>query len=75
MEGEIHGQTIIFTIQDYGCGIANIEKAKEPLYTGKPEMERSGMGFSIMECFMDSLEVESQVGIGTTVKMTKEIRL
>ena len=54
-------------------GIADIQKAMEPLFTTKPELERSGMGFSFMEAFMDELEVESRPGLGTTVKMRKEI--
>ena len=60
-------------IEDKGVGIENITKAMEPLYTTRPELERSGMGFSFMEAFMDELEVESTVGIGTTVKMKKRI--
>ena len=73
MEGKISGNTIEYIISDKGCGIKDIEKAREPLYTGKPELERSGMGFSIMESFMDTVEVLSTVGLGTTVKMTKVI--
>ncbi len=73
MEGKISGNTVEYIISDKGCGISDIEKAREPLYTGKPEMERSGMGFSIMECFMDSIEVSSSLGMGTTVKLTKVI--
>lgn len=73
MEGKISGNKIEYTISDRGCGIKDVEKAREPLYTGKPELERSGMGFSIMESFMDSVEVSSSVGMGTTVKMTKVI--
>jgi stage II sporulation protein AB (anti-sigma F factor) len=60
-------------IQDKGIGIENIAKAMEPLYTTRPELERSGMGFSFMEAFMDDLEVESIVGKGTTVKMKKKV--
>lgn len=74
LEGEIHDHEIIFTIHDDGCGIENIEKAREPLYTGKPELERSGMGFSIMECFMDFVTVQSKPGEGTTVRMSKVIK-
>ena len=73
MEGKISGNTIEYTISDRGCGISDIKKAREPLYTGKPEMERSGMGFSIMESFMDRIEVSSNVGMGTTVRLTKVI--
>ena len=58
---------------DYGKGISNIEIAKQPLYTTKPDLDRSGMGFTIMENFMDSCEVESIVGMGTKVKMSKKI--
>ena len=73
MEGKISGNTIEYIISDKGLGIKDVEKAREPLYTGKPELERSGMGFSIMESFMDTVEVLSTVGLGTTVKMTKVI--
>ena len=59
-------------ISDNGKGIENIEMAKEPLYTTKPNLERSGMGFTIMESFMDSIEVESIVGLGTKVTMKKK---
>ena len=60
-------------VSDKGVGIPDVKKAMEPLFTTKPEMERSGMGFSFMEAFMDELEVESEPGKGTTVKMRKEI--
>lgn len=59
-------------IIDHGKGIDNIEEAREPLYTSKPELERSGMGFTVMETFMDSLKVYSKIGEGTTVIMTKK---
>ena len=62
-------------VEDKGRGIADIPKAMEPLYTTKPEMGRSGMGFSFMEAFMDDVEVESTLGVGTTVRMTKKIGL
>ncbi len=58
-------------IMDKGVGIENIEKAKQPLYTTKPELERSGMGFAFMEAFMDALSVESKIGEGTTIMMEK----
>lgn len=58
---------------DYGKGINNIEIAKQPLYTTKPDLDRSGMGFTIMENFMDTCDVESIVGMGTKVKMSKKI--
>lgn len=64
---------ITIEISDNGKGIENIEMAKEPLYTTKPNLERSGMGFTIMESFMDSMEVQSIVGLGTKIIMTKTI--
>lgn len=73
LEGKISGNTVEYTIADNGCGISDVKKAREPLYTGKPELERSGMGFSIMESFMDKIEVSSAVGMGTTVRLTKVI--
>lgn len=60
-------------ITDSGVGIDNIMEAKEPLFTSKPELERSGMGFTIMESFMDSLEITSGMGTGTTIKLVKEL--
>lgn len=59
------------TIQDMGCGIGDIEKAMEPFYTTKPEQERSGMGFTLMQAFMNNVEVLSESHGGTTVIMTK----
>lgn len=73
IECEIHGQDIHIEILDQGVGIADIEKAMEPLYTTKPEWERSGMGFSFMEAFMDELKVDSEVGKGTRVMLEKHI--
>ena len=58
-------------VQDKGKGIEDVEKAMEPLFTTKPELDRSGMGFSFMEAFMDSLQVSSRPGSGTTVIMEK----
>lgn len=60
-------------IIDHGIGIENIDEAKEPLYTSKPHLERSGMGFTIMESFMDSLDVKSELGKGTTIVMKKQL--
>ena len=57
-----------------GKGIENVDVAKEPLYTTKPNLERSGMGFTIMESFMDTMKVESIVGLGTKVTLTKTIK-
>jgi stage II sporulation protein AB (anti-sigma F factor) len=70
---KICNHEVFIEIRDKGVGIDNIEKAMEPLYTTKPELERSGMGFSFMEAFMDDLEVESKPGEGTTIKMKKLI--
>ena len=57
-----------------GVGITNIEKAREPLFTTKPEFERSGMGFMFMEMFMDKVDVISEPGKGTTVIMEKNLK-
>ena len=65
---------IIIEISDKGKGIENIDEAKEPLYTTKPNLERSGMGFTIMESYMDKMEVESILGLGTKVTMSKIIK-
>jgi stage II sporulation protein AB (anti-sigma F factor) len=64
---------IELTIRDYGVGIEDIEEARQPLYTSKPELERSGMGFTIIENFMDAVEVISKHGEGTTVYMKKQL--
>ena len=64
---------MLFRSSDKGVGIPDIDKAMEPLYTTKPEMERSGMGFAFMEAFMDELEVISSEDEGTTVSMRKTI--
>ena len=71
--GRIEKEVLEIEIIDYGKGIENLEMAKQPLYTTKPELDRSGMGFTIMENFMDKFEVESIVGVGTKVKMQKTI--
>ncbi|MBQ8597962.1 MAG: anti-sigma F factor [Lachnospiraceae bacterium] len=60
-------------VRDEGIGIENIEQAMQPLFTTKPELDRSGMGFAFMEAFMDDLEVESVPGSGTTVTMKKKL--
>lgn len=67
-----NGKAVV-KVRDKGCGIPDIEKAMEPLFTTRPEMERSGMGFAFMEAFMDEVHVESTPGHGTTVSMRKEI--
>ena len=72
--GKLTEDEIIVQITDTGKGIENIEIAKEPLYTTKPNLERSGMGFTIMESFMDSVDIESVVGLGTKITMRKKIK-
>lgn len=67
------GQTLYIEVEDHGNGIDDVQKAMEPLFTTKPELERSGMGFSFMEAFMDEIQVESEPGKGTIVKMQKTI--
>lgn len=74
MECRTHDNVVEIVISDKGVGIENIEQAMEPLYTSRPELERSGMGFAFMEAFMDKLEVVSQMDEGTTVKMEKAIK-
>lgn len=69
----IDGRLFAVEVTDKGTGIENVEQAMTPLYTSKPELERSGMGFAFMEAFMDQVEVESELGVGTTVKMKKTI--
>ena len=71
---KIQERTVTIEISDNGKGIENIEMAKQPLYTSKPNLERSGMGFTIMESFMDELNVESVLGLGTKVTMKKTIK-
>ncbi len=72
--GKIKENELIIEISDQGKGIENISIAKEPLYTTKPNLERSGMGFTIMESFMDKIEIESIVGLGTKITMSKVIK-
>ena len=73
IECKMYAGSIQIEISDTGKGIENIEVAREPLYTSKPNLERSGMGFTIMESFMDDVKIESIVGLGTKVTMKKVI--
>lgn len=73
LECIIEDNVLTVIVEDKGVGIPDIEKAKKPLYTTKPEQDRSGMGFMFMEVFMDEMEVISQVGKGTKVIMKKAI--
>lgn len=72
---QMDDRTVKVVVEDRGNGIEDVEKAMQPMYTSKPELERSGMGFSFMESFMDSLDVVSIKGEGTKVVMTKTIEL
>lgn len=67
------GQDLTVAVQDKGKGIADIKKARQPFYTSRPELERSGMGFAFMEAFMDDVEVISEVDVGTTIIMRKKM--
>lgn len=70
---QIDGEWVRLVVSDTGKGIADVEQAKVPFFTTKPELERSGMGFAFMEAFMDEVLVESELGKGTTVCMKKRI--
>ena len=74
IKGTILDNTVEIEISDTGKGIENIELARKPLYTTKANLERSGMGFTIMESFMDEVEIESVLGLGTKIKMKKTIK-
>jgi stage II sporulation protein AB (anti-sigma F factor) len=74
LEASIEDNVLELIIKDNGRGIDDIKKAMEPFYTSKPDLERSGMGFTVMETFMDELSVESVKEVGTTVKMRKKIK-
>ena len=73
IRSRIENQIFYIEVVDEGKGIEDVGKAMEPLFTTKPEMDRSGMGFSFMEAFMDELQVISEMGKGTVVKMQKTI--
>ena len=69
----LRGREIYIRVKDKGCGIADVEQAMEPLFTTAPEEERSGLGFSVVQSFMDKLAVKSVPGKGTTVTMRKRL--
>lgn len=69
----VRDRQVEIIICDQGRGIDDIEKARKPLYTSKPQQERSGMGFTVMEAFMDTVEITSELNVGTTIKMTKKL--
>lgn len=78
-EGEVviscslHRDSLEVIVKDSGVGIDNLEQAREPLFTSRPDLERAGMGFTVMEEFMDSVAIETKPGQGTAVTMTKKI--
>ncbi|QKG84267.1 anti-sigma F factor [Kroppenstedtia pulmonis] len=71
---EIEGQRVRIVIRDEGVGIADVNEARQPLFTSKPELERSGMGFTIMENFMDEVQISSSAGQGTEVHLIKVLK-
>ncbi|WP_256757231.1 anti-sigma F factor [Cohnella sp. WQ 127256] len=73
VDAEIDGDTVTVSISDQGKGIEDLELARQPLFTSRPELERSGMGFTIMENFMDEFDVVSSVSGGTSLRMKKRI--
>ena len=73
MYAKVEDNVITIEISDQGAGIGNLEKAMEPMYTTKPELDRSGMGFAFMEAFMDELDVQSELGNGTVIRMKKTL--
>ncbi len=74
IECRIKGQMVEVIVEDFGLGIVNVDMAREPLYTTKPELERSGMGFAVMETYMDEVVVLSEKDVGTKVIMRKTIK-
>lgn len=73
IQASLEEDTLEVSVQDFGVGIKDVRRAMEPLYTTRRDLERSGMGFVFMEAFMDTIKVESKVGEGTKVTMTKKI--
>ena len=73
IEAMVEEDLFTVSVEDFGVGIEDVKKAMEPMYTTRGDLERSGMGFVFMEAFMDSIEVESKIGQGTKVIMTKKI--
>ena len=73
LDVQLYEDSVRIAVCDTGCGIANVTEAMQPFFTGRPSEERSGMGFTLMQAFMDSVTVTSEVGVGTTVVMEKKI--
>lgn len=74
LTAKLTDDVVYIKIRDKGCGIEDVKKAMEPLYTTLPDEERSGLGFSVMESFTDSVKVKSRLGSGTTVVLIKKLR-
>ena len=73
LNARLSGNLLTVSVEDHGVGMADIRQAMMPLYTSRPDLERSGLGFTLMESFMDSVDVVSTPGSGTTVTMTKKL--
>lgn len=73
IKAELLGSAIKVSVEDFGVGIGDIQQARQPFFSTSGDESRSGMGFTVMETFMDEVSVESEPGRGTTVEMTKEI--
>ena len=73
LDVQLYEEGVRITVSDTGCGIADVTEAMQPFFTGRPNEERSGMGFTLMQAFMDEVSVTSEVGVGTTVTMCKTL--
>lgn len=74
LSGNLKEHCLTVIIQDFGVGITDVEQARKPMFTTREDLERSGMGFTFMEAFMDELHIESKVNQGTTITMSKRLR-
>ena len=75
LRASIEGGQAVIEVEDYGCGMEDVQKAMQPFYTSHPEQERTGIGFSLMQSFMDGVIVTSSPGNGTLVRMTKRLEV
>lgn len=73
LRARLEGAQTDIEVEDYGCGISDVQKAMQPFYTSHPEQERTGIGFTLMQSFMDSVTVTSSPGSGTLVRMVKRL--
>ncbi|MGN0996024.1 MAG: anti-sigma F factor [Candidatus Ventricola sp.] len=71
LRAALNDRQLEIEVEDFGCGIADVEQAMQPFFTTQPDRERTGMGFSLMMSFMDGVKVYSAPGSGTTVRMTR----